>query len=139
VCGDYTIKLYQKTKTPLIKKAYELYFGCKIGDQDKPWAPHIVCANCAVYLKGWLIGSRKAMPFAVKMVWQEQKKIMTDCYFCLTKIYRISLKSKHSTQYPLLPSTVRPALHSQDLPVPKPPEKWTIYDDNNDDEPIPMK
>jgi hypothetical protein len=36
VCGDYTIKLNRKTVTLLIKKAYELYFGCKIGDQDKP-------------------------------------------------------------------------------------------------------
>jgi hypothetical protein len=30
-------------------------------------------------------------------------------------------------------------LHSQDLPVPKPPEKWTIDDDNDDDEPVPME
>jgi hypothetical protein len=29
--------------------------------------------------------------------------------------------------------------HSQDLPVPKPPKKWTIDDDNNDDEPAPME
>jgi hypothetical protein len=29
VCGDYTIKLNRKTITPLIKKIYELYFGCK--------------------------------------------------------------------------------------------------------------
>jgi hypothetical protein len=49
VCGDYTIKLNQKTITPLIKKAYELYFGCKIGDQDKPWAPHCLCQLCSVF------------------------------------------------------------------------------------------
>jgi hypothetical protein len=36
VCGDYTKKLNRKTVTSLIKKAYELYFGCKIGDQDIP-------------------------------------------------------------------------------------------------------
>jgi hypothetical protein len=30
-------------------------------------------------------------------------------------------------------------LCSQDLPVPKPPEKWTINDDNNDDGPVPME
>ena len=29
--------------TPLIKKAYHLYFGCKLGDQAKKWALHIVC------------------------------------------------------------------------------------------------
>jgi hypothetical protein len=30
-------------------------------------------------------------------------------------------------------------LHSQDLPVPKPPEKWTIADDINDYDPVPME
>jgi hypothetical protein len=30
-------------------------------------------------------------------------------------------------------------LHSQDLPVPKLPEKWTIDDDDNDYEPVPME
>jgi hypothetical protein len=25
------------------------------------------------------------------------------------------------------------------MPVPKPPEKWTIDDDNNNDEPVPME
>jgi hypothetical protein len=28
VYGDYAIKLNRETATPLIKKAYELYFGC---------------------------------------------------------------------------------------------------------------
>jgi hypothetical protein len=51
----------------------------------------------------------------------------------------ISLKSKHSVQNPSLPSAVRPVLHRQDLPVPKPPEKWTTDDDSNDDEPVPME
>jgi hypothetical protein len=112
VCGDYTIKLNRKTITPLIEKAYELYFGCKTGDQDKPWAPHIVCANCAVYLRGWLKGSRKSVPIAVPVVWRKQKDHFTDCHFCLTKISGISLKSKHSIQYPSLPSAVRPVLHN---------------------------
>jgi hypothetical protein len=79
------------------------------------------------------------MPLAVPMVWQEQKHHFTVCYFCLTKISGIFLKSKHSIQYPSLPSAVRPVLHSQDLPVPKPPEKWTIDDDNNEDEPVHME
>jgi hypothetical protein len=59
------MKHNRKTITPLIEKAYELNFGCNTGVQDKLWALHIVCANCAVYLRGWLKGSRKSMPFAV--------------------------------------------------------------------------
>jgi hypothetical protein len=79
------------------------------------------------------------MPFAVPMVWREQKDHLTDCHFCLTKISGISLKSKHSIQHPSLPSAVRPVFRSKDLPVPKPPEKWTIDDDNNVDVPVPME
>jgi hypothetical protein len=79
------------------------------------------------------------MPFAVQMVWREQKDHLTDCHFCLTKISGISLKYKHRIQYPSLPSAVRPVLHSQDLPGPKPPEKWTIDHDNNDNGPVPME
>jgi hypothetical protein len=30
-------------------------------------------------------------------------------------------------------------LHSQDLPVPKPTEKWTTDDDNNNDKQVPME
>jgi hypothetical protein len=74
-------------------------------------------ASCAVYLIGWLKGSQKSMPFGVPVVWREQKDHLTDCYFRLTKISETSLKSKHSIQYPSLPSAVRPVLHSQDLPV----------------------
>jgi hypothetical protein len=51
----------------------------------------------------------------------------------------ISLKSKHKLQYPSLPSTVRPVLQSQDLPVPKLPEKWTTDDNKNHDESVRME
>ena len=140
VCGEYTIKSNKKTITPLIKKAYHLYFNCKIGDQDKSWAPHIVYANCAVYLRAWLKGSRNSMPFAVPMVWREQKDHTTDCYFCLTKTSGMSKKSKYTIKYPSLPSAIRPVPHCLDLPVPKPPKEWTIDDDSShDDEPDPME
>ena len=47
VCGEVTFKSQKRQITPLIKRAYHLYFGCKIGDQDKPWSPHITCNTCA--------------------------------------------------------------------------------------------
>ena len=52
VCGECTVKEHVKKITSLIEKAYELYFGCRIGDQDKVWALHIVCAKCTVNLRG---------------------------------------------------------------------------------------
>jgi hypothetical protein len=127
VCGDYTIKLNRKTITPLIKKAYELYFGCEIGDQDKPWAPHIVCQLFSVF---------------ERMVERFSEVYAVCCSNGVARTKRsfdrqlsgISLKSEHSIQYPSLPSAVRLVLHSQDLPVPKPPKKWTT-----DDKPVPME
>jgi hypothetical protein len=38
-----------------------------------------------------------------------------------------------------LPSAFKPGLHSQELPVPKSPEKCTTDDDSNDDEPVSME
>ena len=26
--------------SPKVKKAYDLYFGCRVGDKGKSWAPH---------------------------------------------------------------------------------------------------
>src|SRR5271165_6535673 len=54
ICGEFTSKTQKVSMTPLVKKAYELYFGCKVGDQDKVWAPHICCKHCAVNLRGWV-------------------------------------------------------------------------------------
>jgi len=46
VCGEMTLKSQSRNFTSLVKKYYELYFECKVGDQDKSWAPHI-CAKRA--------------------------------------------------------------------------------------------
>ena len=71
ICGHVTFTRQKRPITPSVKKAYHLYFGCKIGDQDKQWAPHICCASCANKLRQWLHGKQRSMPFAVPMVWRE--------------------------------------------------------------------
>jgi len=55
VCGEVMLASQRRSITPLIKKMYHLYFGYKLGDQDKKWALHIVCKSCAVCLGGWII------------------------------------------------------------------------------------
>src|SRR5258705_1433865 len=85
VCGEFTLVAQRKPFTPLLRKAY-LYFGCKVGDDDKGWAPPICCNCCARTLTGWLKGTHKAMPFAVPMIWREPQNHVTDCYFCMTAI-----------------------------------------------------
>ena len=54
-----------------VKVAYKHYFGCKIDEQDKAWAPHICCKTCYTGLTKWLNGKRKNMLFAVPMIWRE--------------------------------------------------------------------
>jgi len=50
ICGEVTFARQRKAITAIVKKAYHLYFECKIGDQDKPWAPHICCRKYATDL-----------------------------------------------------------------------------------------
>ena len=33
-------------------QAYQLYFGMKIGDEDKSWASHVICGTCRYNLEG---------------------------------------------------------------------------------------
>lgn len=39
VCGEFTVKAQRHSLTPLVKKAYKLYFGCKVGDQRQALGP----------------------------------------------------------------------------------------------------
>ena len=41
ICGKVTFCDQQCTITPLVKALYHAYFGMKLGDQDKGFAPHI--------------------------------------------------------------------------------------------------
>ncbi|XP_076365233.1 uncharacterized protein LOC143254256 [Tachypleus tridentatus] len=132
ICGEYTLVHQRRSMTALVKKAYHLYFGYKIGDQDQEWAHHICCATCAVCLRAWLRGTRKTMPFAVPMIWRERKDHVTDCYFCLTNVSGFSAKNKKSIEYPDLPLAMRPVPHDDSLPIPKPPQEWTL--DKTDEE-----
>lgn len=125
VCGELTFKSQKRNFTVLVRKAYELYFGVKVINQDKAWAPHICCKTCLTLLTGWLKGANRKMPFGIPMIWKDPQNHITDCYFCLTNIQGIGRKSKHTVQYPNLPSASRPVKHSDELPVPKPRNSWT--------------
>jgi hypothetical protein len=95
VCDEYTIKSPRQSVTTLVKKEYELYFGCKLIDQDKKWAPHICYINCALRLRGWLKNKRKvSLPFAVPMVWRDLTNHVNDCYFRMTQIEVLKGKNR---------------------------------------------
>ena len=116
-CGDFTTVAQRRT----IRTAYFHYFDCKIGDQDKSWAPHICCKPCYNGLTAWFNGKKAAFNFAVPMVWREPRNHADDCYFCLTNITGFNASSRKKIKYPNLGFAMRPVPHSDDLPVPTPP------------------
>ncbi|XP_076057286.1 uncharacterized protein LOC143034826 [Oratosquilla oratoria] len=126
--------IYKRQLTQRVKKLYELYFGCKVGDQDKSWAPHICCVRCTSSLSAWVKGKGTGLMFGVPMVWREPKDHSTDCYFCLTDIKGRNRKGKKSIVYPDLQSAIRPVLHSSDIPVPQPPSELPSDDTSNSDD-----
>ena len=50
ICGELTVSSQKRVLTARTRKAYHQYFGCKFGDQKKPWAPHICCNSCVTAL-----------------------------------------------------------------------------------------
>ncbi|UYV63640.1 hypothetical protein LAZ67_2005138 [Cordylochernes scorpioides] len=83
-----------------------------------------------VHLGG--IKGERHMPFAVPMIWKEPKDHSSCCLFCLTKTIGITSKSRHTVEYPDLPSAMRPVPHSDILPVPQPLENVIFNDDESD-------
>ena len=43
ICSNVVLHNRQAKITDFVKKAYHNYFGVKLGNQDKPFAPHICC------------------------------------------------------------------------------------------------
>lgn len=120
ICGQIIILPKQKRPiTEAVKQNFKKYFNVKLGDQDKPWAPHTVCLNCTVRLSAWARGEDRSMPFATPMVWREQINHNSDCYFCLTDTFGFNMKNKHDIKYPDVRSVTKPVLHSKELPVPE--------------------
>lgn len=120
ICGEFVIKKHQRNITDFVQKVYFSYFGIKLGDQDKSWAPHKVCYVCVEDLRKWSKKEKKAFKFAVPMVWREPRNHTDDCYFCSIDITGHNSKNKKVISYPNLISAIRPVKHNVDLPVPEP-------------------
>ena len=76
------------------------------------------------------------MPFAIPTVWRQPTDHVSDCYFCLTSITGVTTNSKHTVQYPNLPSAMRPVPHSVELLVAKPPTNMTLSDSESNNEDV---
>lgn len=129
ICGEYTLKANRKPISEFVKRAYVGYFGVKLGDQDKQWAPHIVCKTCIEQLRHWTNGKRSCLKFGVPMVWREQINHFDDCYFCMVNIIGTNRNNRHKLSYPDIPSARRPVPHSDIVPVPPFRELPQLSDD----------
>ena len=138
ICGRFSPKEQRLTISKFTKHCYHAYFGCKLGDQDKSWAPHVVCKPCVENLRQWYKGQSKLMPFGVPMIWREQTDHISDCYFCMTSVKGFSKKNKHKIEYPNLTSAMRPVPHCDEIEVPVPPvslcETSTETDSNSSED-----
>ena len=86
VCGEFFAKRAKEhclSNCIHAAEAYLHYFGMPVGDQDKQWAPHVICDYCRRTLEGWLRGEKRAMHFASSHIWREPSNHYTDCYFCM--------------------------------------------------------
>lgn len=120
ICGNYMFDSRKKNITEEIKQLYYEYFKLRLGDQDKPWAPHVVCSTCDTSLKGRKTsGGLVQLEFSTPTYWME----MTDhsqCYFCQTKTVGYSKKTVKNMKYPNVDSVKRPTLWTENdvLPIP---------------------
>uniref|UniRef100_A0AAV2L360 Uncharacterized protein n=1 Tax=Knipowitschia caucasica TaxID=637954 RepID=A0AAV2L360_KNICA len=55
-------------------------------------------------LRRWTKGTKTSLKFGILMVWREPRDHASDCYFCAINTTGINRKTRHSLQYPDLPS-----------------------------------
>jgi len=120
----------------MVKKAYECYFSRIVGDQGKKWAPHVCCISCATILHEWLNNKGHSVPFAHPMIWREPTNHLTDCYFCIVPPlwHGITKRKKRTVNYRNISSAIRPLAHTEDLPVPVPPQQYILDSDDKSTE-----
>ena len=80
ICGEVTFASRKCSIIPTIKNEYFLYFGCKLGDQDKKWSPHVCCITCSSKLNAWVNGKGRCVPFGVLVVWRVPSNHSTDLF-----------------------------------------------------------
>ena len=100
------------------KRAYEAYFGMKLRDQDKSWAPHKVCKHCTETLRFWAQGKVSSMRLGIPMVWREPKNHHDHCYFCMVDMSGWNQPKKKDWYYPDIESAQRLIPHCAEVPVP---------------------
>ena len=116
-CGCYTLNRQKRNISLFVKRAYKAYFEVHLGNQDKQWAPHVVCHNCKEMLRDWTKGKCKGLPFRVPRIWHESNNHVTDSYFCMVNTTGVWKKNRHKITYSNIPSAIRSVPHTEGVPV----------------------
>ena len=103
ICGKYMVK-YRFNERDFTKRAYEAYFGVKLGDKNK---------HCTETLRFWTQGKVNSKRFGVPMVRPESKNHPDD-YFCMVDVW---IESAKDWFYPDIESARRPIPHCAEVPV----------------------
>jgi len=108
----------------------------KLETKTKKWASHVCCISCVTILREWLNNKGRSMPFALPMIWREPTDNLIDFYFCIVPTPRHGITKEREREwtvnYPNISSAIRPVPHTEDLPVPVPPQQYIL---DSDDEP----
>ena len=104
------------------RKAHQQYFGCKVGDQDKPWASHMCCNSCMTALNEGRRKKGNAVCSAndLERNYGSRKREL----FCFTPFMKKGFNRKKNSliEYLDIPPEICPVSHSDQLPVPEPCE-----------------
>ena len=131
ICREVRFASRKCLITPTIKKAYYLYFSCKVGDQDKKLTPHVCCTVCyPISMRGWM---EKDVVCHLECPWFEGCLAMTvltviSVWCPLFKMVCPWRKNQHlciriyQQQFSLCDG----------LPVPEPLGNFAIYSDDED-------
>ena len=133
VCGTYTLARNRMSISDFHKKVYQNYFHIQVGNQDKSWAPHIICKKCHRTMERWSKGE-SSFSFCSPMIWREPVDHCSDCYFCMVSTTGLNSRTKKNIEYPNIPSVTRPVPHSDENPIPKFNELFISSDPNSDDD-----
>ena len=80
ICGECTFKDQRIGISEFVQREYLAYFGVKLGEQDKPQAPHSVCKPVSNTYDFGIMERRRILSSAC-LEWRQQKNHYDDCYF----------------------------------------------------------
>ena len=107
ICGKYILSGDSVEITALIEERFFKYFGIKLGDQEKDFAPHVICRVCSTNLP-FNVVSWKTEEIAIQYPYgmARVEESLDDCYFCAVNVRGFNRKNAHRINYPNLSSAI---------------------------------